>query len=216
MTSQRAEDATETSEVFQLLEKYCSKRSKQRSPEMAVRTIAARRVKGNVPVIFPQGPAPSASFQKSLQVVLDGEVCFSGESSTCDEVHNRTLSTSAHTDDIVQRLVELIRAEGDDIDRKIKQNLDLQQQLRDLDYDMFKELTSSVQSLVHPAERAAPSEVHIQRQKIALVFEVTSRLSATSLVHQRRVLSFGERYIQENHSAWVEQHRGWAEAFSID
>nr|XP_012780212.1 apoptosis facilitator Bcl-2-like protein 14 [Maylandia zebra] len=212
MTSQRAEDATETSEVFQLLEKYCSKRSKQRSPEMAVRTIAARRVKGNVPVIFPQGPAPSASFQKSLQVVLDGE----GESSTCDEVHNRTLSTSAHTDDIVQRLVELIRAEGDDIDRKIKQNLDLQQQLRDLDYDMFKELTSSVQSLVHPAERAAPSEVHIQRQKIALVFEVTSRLSATSLVHQRRVLSFGERYIQENHSAWVEQHRGWAEAFSID
>lgn len=38
---------------------------------------------------------------------------------------------------------------------------------------MFKELTSSVQSLVHPAERAAPSEVHIQRQKIALVFEVT-------------------------------------------
>lgn len=92
---------------------------------------------------------------------------------------------------------------------QIKQNLDLQQQLRDLDYDMFKELTSSVQSLVHPAERAAPSEVHIQRQKIALAFEVTSRLSATSLVHQRRVLSFGERYIQENHSAWVEQHRGW-------
>ncbi|XP_042082629.1 apoptosis facilitator Bcl-2-like protein 14 isoform X4 [Haplochromis burtoni] len=212
MTSQRAEDATETSEVFQLLEKYCSKRSKQRSPEMAVRTIAARRVKGNVPVIFPEGPAPSASFQKSLEVVLDGE----GESSTCDEVHNRMLSTSAHTDDIVQRLVELIRAEGDDIDRKIKQNLGLQQQLRDLDYDMFKELTSSVQSLVHPAEQAAPSEVHIQRQKIALAFEVTSRLSATSLVHQRRVLSFGERYIQENHSAWVEQHRGWAEAFSID
>ncbi|XP_039893586.1 apoptosis facilitator Bcl-2-like protein 14 [Simochromis diagramma] len=212
MTSRRAEDATETSEVFQLLEKYCSKRSKQRSPEMAVRMIAARRVKGNVPVIFPQGPAPSASFQKSLEVVLDGE----GESSTCDEVHNRMLSTSAHTDDIVQRLVELIRAEGDDIDRKIKQNLDLQQQLRDLDYDMFKELTSSVQSLVHPAERAAPSEVQIQRQKIALAFEVTSRLSATSLVHQRRVLSFGERYIQENHSAWVEQHRGWAEAFSID
>lgn len=92
---------------------------------------------------------------------------------------------------------------------QIKQNLDLQQQLRDLDYDMFKELTSSVQSLVYPAERAAPSEVHIQRQKIALVFEVTSRLSATSLVHQRRVLSFGEQYIQENHSAWVEQHRGW-------
>lgn len=42
----------ETSEVFQLLEKYCSKRSKQRSPEMAVRTIAARRVKGNVPGWF--------------------------------------------------------------------------------------------------------------------------------------------------------------------
>ncbi|CAI5668424.1 apoptosis facilitator Bcl-2-like protein 14 [Oreochromis niloticus] len=126
------------------------------------------------------------------------------------------LSTSAHMDDIVQRLVELIRAEGDDIDRKIKQNLDLQQQLRDLDYDMFKKLTSSVQSLVHPAERAVPSEVQIQRQTIALAFEVTSRLSATSLVHQRRVLSFGERYIRENHSAWVEQHGGWAEAFSID
>lgn len=79
-------------------------------------------------------------------------------------------------------------------------------QVKDLDYNMFKELTSSMQNLVNEGEA---SEVQVQRQKIALVFEVTSRLSALNLVYQRRILSFGAQYIQETHLAWVEQHRGW-------
>ena len=92
---------------------------------------------------------------------------------------------------------------------QIKQNSVAQQQLSSLNYDTFKALTSSVQRLVGQGGAAAASEEQVQWQNIALAFEVTSRLSATGVVQRRRVLSFGERYIRQHHSAWVQQHGGW-------
>ena len=98
---------------------------------------------------------------------------------------------------------------------QIKQNTLLQQQLRTMNYDMFERLTSSVQSLVGPegqvaaAAAAASSDRRIQQQRIAWAFEVTSRLSAMDFIPKRRVLSFGDRYIQQHHNAWLQQHGGW-------
>ncbi|XP_030587959.1 apoptosis facilitator Bcl-2-like protein 14 [Archocentrus centrarchus] len=185
MASRGAKDDAGSSEVFQLLKKYCNKRSKQVVSEQFM-LCSVKRVS-------------------------------SAEPSTYDVVHNRMfrcseMSAQANMDDIVQRLVELIKAQGDYIDKKIKDSIDLQ----DLNYNMFKKLTSSVQNLVIQTDQAEASEVQIQRQKIALAFEVTSRLSSLNIVHQRRLLSFGAQYIEESHSAWVEQHGGWAEAFSVD
>ncbi|XP_039989099.1 apoptosis facilitator Bcl-2-like protein 14 [Xiphias gladius] len=105
---------------------------------------------------------------------------------------------------------------GDDIHEKIKENTVLQQQLSNLNYNMFEKLTSGVQNLVGQRGQATASEERIQRQKIAWAFEVTSRLSATGVVQRRRVLSFGELYIQQHHSAWVQQHGGWEEVFAVD
>ncbi|XP_062276466.1 apoptosis facilitator Bcl-2-like protein 14 [Scomber scombrus] len=121
-------------------------------------------------------------------------------------------------DEIVQRLVTLLKSSGDNINDKIKQTPFLQQQLSSMSYDTFAKLTSSVQSLVRPEGRAAAttaaaSDRRIQQQKIALAFEVTSTLSAMEIIPRRRVLSFADQYIQQHHQAWLQQHGGWTEAF---
>ncbi|XP_053175434.1 uncharacterized protein si:ch211-218c6.8 [Scomber japonicus] len=121
-------------------------------------------------------------------------------------------------DEIVQRLVTLLKSSGDNINDKIKQNPFLQQQLSSMTYDTFAKLTSSVQSLVQPEGRAAAaaaaaSDRRIQQQKIALAFEVTSRLSAMEVIPRRRVLSFADQYIQQHHQDWLQQQGGWKEAF---
>uniref|UniRef100_A0A7N6AWQ6 Uncharacterized protein n=1 Tax=Anabas testudineus TaxID=64144 RepID=A0A7N6AWQ6_ANATE len=91
---------------------------------------------------------------------------------------------------------------------QIDENPVLQEQLTNLNYNMFEKVTSSVQNLVQ-MDLNAESEEQIQQQKISWAFEVTSRLSATGVVQRRRVLSYGDQYIQQHHSDWVQQHGGW-------
>ncbi|XP_054892780.1 apoptosis facilitator Bcl-2-like protein 14 [Poeciliopsis prolifica] len=116
-------------------------------------------------------------------------------------------------DEIIRRLVELMITLGDDINMKLKQNPALQQQLQNLNYNLFEKLTCTVQNLVAPPGQAACSDGLVQKQRIAWAFEVTSRLSSVTVVHRRAVQQFGARYIAENHAGWVQQQGGWEEAF---
>lgn len=77
-----------------------------------------------------------------------------------------------------------------------------------MNYNMFEKVTSSVQNRVQ-MDPTAGSEERLQQQKISWAFEVTSRLSTIGVVQRRRVLSFGDQYIQQHHSDWVQQHGGW-------
>ncbi|KAG7217680.1 hypothetical protein INR49_021235 [Caranx melampygus] len=104
---------------------------------------------------------------------------------------------------------------GDDINQKITQNPLLQQQLSNMNYDLFEKVTSTVQNLVDSGQ-VSECEEEVQQKKIAWAFEVTSRLSVVGVVQRRRLLSFGDRYIQQHHSAWVQEHGGWDEVFAVD
>lgn len=145
--------------------------------------------------------------------------------------------------ELIQKLVQLIVAFGDDINSKVssdsnvqngsepsvdpppppspsapaqlKQNPVLEQQLQNLSYGTFQKLISTVQSLVVPVSRAAGPDGRVEQQKIAWAFEVTSRLSAVGVVQHRRVLSFGAQYIEQNHAGWVQQHGGWVSGSKV-
>ncbi|XP_014876568.1 apoptosis facilitator Bcl-2-like protein 14 [Poecilia latipinna] len=116
-------------------------------------------------------------------------------------------------DEIIQRLVKLMITLGDDINVKLNQNPALQQQLQNLNYNLFERLTSTVQNLVVPPDQAACLDGLVQKQRIAWAFEVTSRLSSVTVVQRRAIQQFGARYIAENHAGWVQQQGGWEEAF---
>ncbi|XP_023258272.1 apoptosis facilitator Bcl-2-like protein 14 [Seriola lalandi dorsalis] len=228
--------AGEDSEVLLLLEEYCFKRSWQRSTGRSQRRLmsggGAARLEGGG-----DNTAPSF-FSTILKVQARKGFSNQGgwEADSTEEKHDASQTRSVAVerlvqitqsapvpevyvesqDEIIQRLVALMMAFGDDIDKKIQQSPVLQQQLCNMNYDLFEKLTYSVQKLVNRPGRAAASEERIQQQKIAWAFEVTSRLSAVGVVQRRRVLSFGDRYIQQHHAAWVQQHGGWDEVFAVD
>ncbi|XP_029909803.1 uncharacterized protein LOC115360795 [Myripristis murdjan] len=122
-------------------------------------------------------------------------------------------------DEIIQKLVELLKKSGDVMDKKIKENKVFQQQLQtNFNYALYERLISSLQSMVDvgPASGAARCEDRIERQKIVWAFEVTSRLSTMDIIPRRRFLGFAERYLRMHHSAWVQQRGGWEKAFESD
>ncbi|KAM9375454.1 apoptosis facilitator Bcl-2-like protein 14 [Pholidichthys leucotaenia] len=217
MASRPEEDVTEGGEeIFLLLEDYCNRRSQKKKKLFGSTWMSAGLQDDMVLDMFSRNEDEIGGHGKRAErgTAKHWTNLNRTENAVTDRLLQITESAPIHEvelrnqDDIIQRLVELMITQGDHIDRKIKQNPKLHQQLQNLTYDTFKRLTSSIQNLVEQTG----SEQQIQQVQIAWAFEVTSRLSATGLVHQRRVLTFGERYIRENHAAWVQQHGGWVEA----
>ncbi|XP_013882235.1 apoptosis facilitator Bcl-2-like protein 14 [Austrofundulus limnaeus] len=232
-----------TSEVLQLLQDYCTKRSRQnwsRTTEQTVlKFLGASGLESDSssppppPVVLQIKNIPVAVSEvlrkkqtPSLDEDFSGLPVFEGVQSpappqrgVAERLVEITESAQIRKEDVqtqeelIQKLVQLIVAFGDDINSKLKQNPVLEQQLQNLSYGTFEKLMSTVQSLVVPVSRAAGPDGRVEQQKIAWAFEVTSRLSAVGVVQHRRVLNFGAQYIEQNHAGWVQQHGGWEEAF---
>ncbi|XP_037539053.1 apoptosis facilitator Bcl-2-like protein 14 [Nematolebias whitei] len=214
------ESPQEASEVLQLLEDYCTRRSRWRSAGASQwRTLRRSRMPEEqnisslpdvpplhsmmmikVPVQHPK-PAQRRVTERLVEITESAPI-------RKDEVQTQ--------EEIIQKLVQLVIMFGDDINAKLKQNPVLKEQLQNLNYKTFEKLTSTVQNLVAPAGQATGPDCQVEQQKIAWAFEVTSRLSAVGVVHHRRVLNFGAQYIEQNHADWVWQRGGWEEAFDID
>ncbi|XP_026221258.1 apoptosis facilitator Bcl-2-like protein 14 [Anabas testudineus] len=193
------------SEVLLLLEDYCSRRAQPRS----ARSHTPAQWKG-----YRRGPAVSLCKGAGRQHQQRLEADSVGQRNVAERLVRINDSTPVpavvveNQDELIQKLVELMMTFGDDINKKIDENPVLQEQRTNLNYNMFEKVTSSVQNLVQ-MDLNAESEEQIQQQKISWAFEVTSRLSATGVVQRRRVLSYGDQYIQQHHSDWVQQHGGW-------
>ncbi|XP_067349260.1 apoptosis facilitator Bcl-2-like protein 14 isoform X2 [Channa argus] len=204
----------EQSEILLLLEQYCSKRSRQTSTcrNQWKKLMSGERFSSTVPTVCTEGPVLSNqkddSPSRSHSAVAERLVEIN-KSAPIPEV------VVEDQDETIRKLVELMITFGDDINMKIHQDPVLQEQLSNLSYDTFQKLTFSVQNLVQSGP-AAESEDQIQQQKISWAFEVTSRMSVITVVQRRRVLSYGDQYIQQHHSAWIQEHGGWDEVFDVD
>uniref|UniRef100_A0AAZ3SFT1 Apoptosis facilitator Bcl-2-like protein 14 n=1 Tax=Oncorhynchus tshawytscha TaxID=74940 RepID=A0AAZ3SFT1_ONCTS len=73
-------------------------------------------------------------------------------------------------------------------------------------YSLFETVTSTL---------LQGKEERVQREKIALACEVTSKLSALDLHPMSRAMGFGTRYLQEHHTAWVKKHGGWVSTNNV-
>ncbi|XP_048862696.1 apoptosis facilitator Bcl-2-like protein 14 isoform X2 [Brienomyrus brachyistius] len=111
-------------------------------------------------------------------------------------------------EDVIQEIVELLKESGDKLNEEVK-NKNLAQRMQDIfDYDFFKKVTDTF--LQHMGSYGNPTA---KKAEIALAVEVTSRMTAMGNHPMNRVLGFGVKYLQENHSAWIQQHGGWDNAF---
>lgn len=118
------------------------------------------------------------------------------------------------SDDVIQTIVDLLRESGDSLNEEIKRNKSLAQFFHSrFSYSLFEKVISSFLQKVDPAD--IPSKAPDQA-KVALTFEVTSRLTAVDCHPMNVVMGFGTKYLQENCSAWVKQHGGWEKAFDSE
>ncbi|KAI7802345.1 apoptosis facilitator Bcl-2-like protein 14 [Triplophysa rosa] len=117
------------------------------------------------------------------------------------------------SEDVVDRLVELLKKSGDELNEKIKRNHVLLRYLQDsFTYSMFEKLTTTFIKSVVPEHQ----QIVRNREQIAWTFEVTSRLKALDLHPMNRVMGFGAKYIKDHFTPWVQGHGGWEKAFDDD
>ncbi|KAG9339085.1 hypothetical protein JZ751_024114 [Albula glossodonta] len=118
-------------------------------------------------------------------------------------------------DDVIQRVVELLRESGDRLNEEMKKDETLAKTLRScFTYSMFESVTSLFLDRVDPS--SIPSTKTAEQAKIALTFEVTNRLTAVDCHPMNMLMGFGAKYLQDNFSTWVKQRGGWDKAFEDD
>lgn len=116
-------------------------------------------------------------------------------------------------DQIIPKIVELLKCSGDQLDRELKKDKALLSNLQDiLSYSVFKTITD--QFLGHVDTRGE-SEVKAQGFKAALAIDAIAKLTAIDNHPMNRVLGFGTKYLKENFSPWVQQHGGWEKILGI-
>ncbi|MCI4389054.1 hypothetical protein PGIGA_G00093410 [Pangasianodon gigas] len=132
-----------------------------------------------------------------------------------DRVHFLSTDIETDSDDVVERIVELLREHGDKLNEEIEKNHVLRKQLQDsLSYGFFKKVAQTFMQRLSPEER--PTTQSPQQAEIALTCELTSRLKAMDRHPMNRVLGFGAKYLQDYLSPWVIQQGGYEKVFSTN
>ncbi|KAG9342694.1 hypothetical protein JZ751_016131 [Albula glossodonta] len=234
MAEQRSEDAVE----FRLLMAYAQRRRPAKtlpqqpqagdasppSPKVQAKkkTLARRLRKVLLACVRPQRdqdataqPAGGPEF-RTLCPALDadnlaGKICSIVESvdlSPLDIVPDGL-------DDVIEEIVDLLRESGDELDKKIREDNAFAKRLRSaFTYTFFEKIANLFLQKVAPCD--IPVNKSLEQAKIALTFDITSKLTAVDCHPMNMVLGFGAKYLKQNFSTWVQQHGGWEGAFDDD
>nr|XP_026267898.1 apoptosis facilitator Bcl-2-like protein 14 isoform X2 [Urocitellus parryii] len=124
-----------------------------------------------------------------------------------------TSSKQDGEDEIISKIVELLKFSGDQLDRELKKDKTLPSNLQDImSYSVFKTITDQFLGNV---DTRGESEVKAQGFKAALAIDAIGKLTAIDNHPMNRVLGFGTKYLKENFSPWVQQHGGWEKILGI-
>ncbi|XP_051544158.1 apoptosis facilitator Bcl-2-like protein 14 [Myxocyprinus asiaticus] len=110
-------------------------------------------------------------------------------------------------EDIVQKIVELLREHGDKLDEKIKADKALSQALQSsLTYSFFKKVMDTFFRRVTPEE--LPPQEEKENTEVALICEATNQLFGVDHHPMNRVLGFGAKYLQDKFPTWINRNTG--------
>uniref|UniRef100_A0A452F0T1 BCL2 like 14 n=1 Tax=Capra hircus TaxID=9925 RepID=A0A452F0T1_CAPHI len=116
-------------------------------------------------------------------------------------------STKKEDDQIIARIVELLKYSGEQLERELKKDKVLMACFLDgLSYPVVKTITDQ---FLRDVDTRGESEVKAQGFKAALAIDVIAKLTTIDNHPMNRVLGFGAKYLKENFSPWIQQHGGW-------
>uniref|UniRef100_A0A2K5C5Z8 BCL2 like 14 n=2 Tax=Aotus nancymaae TaxID=37293 RepID=A0A2K5C5Z8_AOTNA len=143
-------------------------------------------------------------FKSKDTFVLDGLIVESQSFSS---------SKKAEEEQIIAKIVELLKYSGDELEIKLKKDKVLMGHFQDgLSYSVFKTITDRV---LMGVDTRGESEVKAHGFKAALAIDVMAKLTAIDNHPMNRVLGFGTKYLKENFSPWIQQHGGWEKILGI-
>ncbi|XP_040822883.1 apoptosis facilitator Bcl-2-like protein 14 isoform X2 [Ochotona curzoniae] len=154
------------------------------------------------PEVHLQGPSSGASITKQpLHIHLQGGGPKASSSKKDEE------------DEIIARIVELLKCSGDQLDKELKMDMTLKRKLpQELSYSDVKKITDQ---FLKGVDTRGESEVKAQGFKAALAIDAIAKLTAIDNHPMNKVLGFGAKYLKENFSPWIQQHGGWENILGI-
>uniref|UniRef100_A0A8C2BAE6 Si:ch211-242e8.1 n=1 Tax=Cyprinus carpio TaxID=7962 RepID=A0A8C2BAE6_CYPCA len=199
------------SDEYRLLETYCQKRRKPRARLMQSACMYSLEAQS--------GDEQFGDVAEKLTQIVDKGLLDEELPQTVDK--RLTVDEGLESDggvkdvdqDVIDKLVDLLKKSGDNLNERIQSNHELLGYLqRTFSYDLFKKLTKTFITSVVPEYL----QRRRKREQIALAFEVTSRLKTLDLHPMNRAMGYGAQYLQEYFAPWVQQHGGWEKAFDND
>ncbi|XP_062862654.1 apoptosis facilitator Bcl-2-like protein 14 [Trichomycterus rosablanca] len=119
------------------------------------------------------------------------------------------------SDDIVEKIVQILREEGDKLNAKIESDKALKKELQaSMSYILFECVIQTFTGRLSPEVRSPAQSP--KKNEIALTCEVISRLNALDSHPMNRVLGFGAKYMHDYFSPWVNAHGGYEKVFDSD
>lgn len=116
-------------------------------------------------------------------------------------------------DQIISKIVELLKFSGDQLGREIKKDKALMSSFQDgLSYSTFKTITDL---FLRDVDTRGESEVKARGFKAALAIDAIAKLTAIDNHPMNRMLGFGTKYLREYFSPWVQQNGGWEKILGI-
>ncbi|XP_072876592.1 apoptosis facilitator Bcl-2-like protein 14 isoform X3 [Chlorocebus sabaeus] len=156
----------------------------------------------------PPQETQAGGFKSKETFVLQGR-----SSQLKDRLPIASSSKKDEEEQIIAKIVELLKYSGDQLERKLKKDKALMGHFQDgLSYSVFKTITDQV---LMGVDTRGESEVKAQGFKAALAIDVTAKLTAIDNHPMNRVLGFGTKYLKENFSPWIQQHGGWEKILGI-
>ncbi|XP_026872579.2 uncharacterized protein LOC113581558 [Electrophorus electricus] len=109
-------------------------------------------------------------------------------------------------EEVVERIIALIKQQGDVIDSKLKENSTVSSYFSTLSYSSFQQLADQyVQSGV-PEQKSQPLVVAPELVKFAFTLDFTARLAGLSRHAPGHILGFGNQYLKDRFTHLSETH----------
>lgn len=116
-------------------------------------------------------------------------------------------------DQIISKIVELLKYSGDQLGREIKKDKALMSTFQEgLSYSVFRTITDL---FLRDVDTRGESEVKAQGFKAALAIDAIAKLTAIDNHPMNRMLGFGTKYLREYFSPWVQQNGGWEKILGL-
>ncbi|XP_026795062.2 uncharacterized protein LOC113541997 [Pangasianodon hypophthalmus] len=109
-------------------------------------------------------------------------------------------------EEIIKRIIELIKQEGDVINDKLKENTTISSYFNTITYGSFQQLADQYVNSEVPLQKTQPSVVAPELVKFAFTLDFTARVASLSRHAPGHILGFGNQYLKDRFTYMYESN----------